>query len=56
MKAKLKKDLKKEQEELGKILMTKKSRKLLFEADKNKKLKKEQVKKLKEKRRKMEGK
>jgi hypothetical protein len=36
--------------------MTKKSRKMLFEVDKNTKLKKDQVKKLKDKRTKIEGK
>ena len=38
---KIKKELKKEQEELGKILMSKKQRRLFDQADKNQKQKKD---------------
>ena len=47
---KLKKDLKKEQEELGKILMSKKQRQLLEKAEQSNRTKKDQAQKLKEKR------
>lgn len=52
--AKLKMELAKEQEELGKILMTKKQRQLFEQADKNNQSKKQQAQKLKEKRNKIE--
>jgi hypothetical protein len=45
--------LKKEQEELGKILMTKKQRRLYDQADRDQKKKKEFVNKLKEKKKKL---
>lgn len=44
--AKLKQDLKKEKEELGKMVMTKRQRKLYQEAEKTQKAKKEATKKL----------
>jgi len=47
---KLKKELQKEQEELGKILMSKKQRQLYEQADKSNQAKKQQANKLKEKR------
>lgn len=50
---KLKKELKKEQEELGKILMTKKQRRLYDKADQDVKKKKDYVNKLKEKKNKL---
>ena len=53
---KLKKDLKKEKEELGKILMSKKQRKLLEQTEKNKSQQKAVVSKLKEKRKNLAGK
>jgi hypothetical protein len=52
--AKLKKELAKEQEELGKILMTKKQRQLFEQVDKSNQSKKQQATKLKEKRNKLE--
>lgn len=52
--AKLKKELAKEQEELGKILMTKKQRQLYEQVDKSNQSKKQQAQKLKEKRNKIE--
>ena len=52
--AKLKKELAKEQEELGKILMTKKQRQLFEQVDKSNQSKKQQAQKLKEKRKKIE--
>jgi len=52
--AKLKKDLQKEQEELGKILMTKKQRQLFEQADKSTKAKKDVAAKLKQKRKALE--
>lgn len=45
--------MKKEQEELGKILMSKKQRRLYEQADKSQKQKKEIVQKLKEKKKKL---
>lgn len=52
---KLKKELQKEQEELGKILMTKKQRRLYDQADKSNQKKKEIATKLKEKQKKIEA-
>ena len=54
--AKLKKELKKEQEELGKILMTKKQKNLYDQAEKSSQKKKDIANKLKEKKRKREQK
>ena len=51
---KIKKELKKEQEELGKILMSKKQRRLFDQADKNQKQKKDLAKQLKDKRKRIE--
>lgn len=51
---KLKRDLKKEQQELGKMLMTNRQRKLYEEVEKSKKTKKAAAKKLVEKKRKLE--
>lgn len=50
---KIKKELQKEQEELGKILMTKKQRQLFDQADKSNQVKKQLANKLKEKRNKI---
>ena len=52
--AKLKRDLKKEQEEMGKILMTKRQRQLYKKAEDEKKSKKEMAKKLKSKKKQIE--
>ena len=45
----MKKELKKEQEELGKIVMSKKQRKLLEQSEKSKQSKKQEISRLKEK-------
>jgi pescadillo protein len=52
---KVKKELKKEQEELGKILMTKKQRQMLDQVEKTHSKKKEFVNKLKEKKQRIEA-
>lgn len=51
---KLKKELQKEQEELGKILMTKRQRQIMEQAEQSNKTKKDQANKLKEKRKQIE--
>jgi DNA repair protein RadC len=54
MNEQLKKDLQKEHQELGKILMTKKQRRILYDHEKNKKQHKDSVKKLVEKKMKIQ--
>lgn len=51
--AKIKKDLKAESQEMGKMVMTKRQRKLYQEAEKSEKAKKEAARKLLEKKRKL---